>query len=417
MDMLPYPQLRLVCHERHSWFVDESFRVLVLDKNRLDAFEDLIFIGILRRFMAITSSWPKRESAWLSRLPFSDQYRYGAPKDGFNEHVSAVRRIRGAGENQKSACPGWNCICNAERSRPSNITSQTILKGIASALAITCFKLSRHYYRPISCMVLGCLIRRGFPNLRRFHRETWRASGVPPKRSMDGYVDPIKALPAIMKDFGILCESNNSLQGQNAAAVAAPPSLTATPGSATTHSGMYYPPHLYLHELRLSAVKLCTRLRRFSAAYTVSFESFAPGHYLRGRPTYHRIQHLVMASDTLQDRDNRNSQEFIDLIVEAGKIAFDESVGFLMSFTRTYHTLSETEQRQRQPTLMCRGTRYGKEDLLPAIAKLNKMLAEELPHRNYPDIRFYEEPHALMLLMLPGREKGGMLQEEYKSIR
>ncbi|KAK1966902.1 F-box domain-containing protein [Colletotrichum sublineola] len=467
-NVFPYSQLLLVCREWHSWFCDENFRFLVLDQDRLDEFKNLVsnnearrnrvqrivlrirlpdydypacdeeedddtactndevFIDTLRRFMAIMSTWPKREGNpgivldlgayspsdgkhGFRDYRFSDQYQYGAPQAGYQEHAAALRRAREAGKNQKSTCPGWNRICNTECSTPSvsskkrllatigdpqrqhfskvftdghqNTPSRTVLKGIASAPAIVYLDLRRHYYRPISFQVLGCLVRQGFPYLRGLCRETWRAAGIPQSRSMDGSVglmNALRALPATMQHFRLLCESNKTLQGEN------------------TLGGM-----------ACAAAKLSTRLRTFCATYTVSFEDFVHADFLQGSPIHRHLHSLCMTSSILQDRVSCNSQDFINLVEMAGCFAFmsmpklntlilwdgGQSDGFLMQFTYTYSYLSGIERRR--PTLTIQGTRYARDDLLPAVLNLNNVVMKKLPQQGYSSILVYcNESHA-----------------------
>ncbi|KAK1599272.1 F-box domain-containing protein [Colletotrichum navitas] len=389
---------------------------------------DEAFIEVLRRFMTIMSAWPKREHNSGITLDlgayspsdgrhgfrdyrFSDQYQYGAPETSHEQHADVLCRAQEAGENQKSTCPGWNRSCNDECSSPSlsskkrilatigdvrrrhfsevfteghwDTQPHTVLKGIVSAPAITSLVLPRHYYRPISLLVLGCVIRQGFPSLQSLRRETWRAIGVPARQSMGGYQDLFAALPTTIDHFSLLCELKNTHVGL-------PITLS-----------IMYQPHFGGVDMGLAAATLARRLRSFCATYTVSFEDFVEGDLRRGRRVHPQLEHLVMTSEILEARVSCRAPEFFGLIYMAGRFAFvsmpnlkslilwdgDKSDGFLMRFTYTYLTSNETEQGGWQPTVDCRGTRYARKDLLPAFTKLRDVLRLILPPAT-PYMRF-----------------------------
>ncbi|EFQ34223.1 F-box domain-containing protein [Colletotrichum graminicola] len=389
---------------------------------------DEVFIDVLRRFMNIMSAWPKREHNSGITLDlgayspsdgrhgfrdyrFSDQYQYGAPYTSHEQHADVLWRAQEAVENQKSTCPGWTRNNNVKCSSPSlpsqkrllatlgdfrrqhfskvfteghrDTPPHPILKGIPSAPAITSLVLPRHYYRPISLLVIGCLIRQGFPSLQSFRRETWRAFGIPAGQSMGGYQSLFAALPTTIDHFSLLCELKDTHVGL-------PITLSR-----------FYQPRFGGIYMGIAAAMLVRRLRSFCATYTVSFEDFVGGDLLRGRPVHPRLEHLVMTSDLLNTRVSCRATRFFGLIYMAGRFAFvsmpnlkslivwdgDKRDGFLMRFTYTYLNSSGPEQGRRQPTVDCCGTRYARKDLLPVFAKLRHVLGLLLPPGT-PSMRF-----------------------------
>ncbi|KAK2044879.1 F-box domain-containing protein [Colletotrichum somersetense] len=403
---------------------------------------DELFINVVGRFTTIMSAWPKRDHNPGITLDlgvyspsdgrhgfrdyrFSDQYRYGASQTSHQQHADALCRDREAGGNQKSTCPGWNRICNVQCSSPSLSSKERLLaitgdhrrpqfakmftdgrisrnsyttpsptlKGIASAPVITSLVLPRHYYRSISLQVLDCLVRQGFPNLESFRRESWRADDVSLMGSMEGCRGLFTALPPTTDHFSLLCESNDVLQKkQDADTVAGPSSSSTRPAATTTHSRMY-PSHCFGPYMGVAATRAATRLRSFCATYTIAFEDFIKGDHRRGHPIYHRLENLVMTSDWLQKRVSLKDPEFLTLISSAARLAFtsmpnlknlvvwdgDESDGFLMRFTYTYHTLSGTNTQRRQPTVFCRGNRYPREDITKLFTNLRLVIEWKWP--------------------------------------
>ncbi|KAM0328491.1 hypothetical protein ACHAQA_004898 [Verticillium albo-atrum] len=288
----PCPQLPLVCREWQTWFSHENFRLLVLDQDRLDDFarfvgnneprrhyierivlrirlqdydcpacdeeedeatihaNDLIFMNTLQRFMAIVSTWtgsnmkpgitldigaysPSDGRHGFRDCRFSQEYRYGASQNVYDEHSAALRRAFVADDGQ-SSCPGWNRHCYGEHPTPLKASKKRLLatlgdprhqhfdevfmelhdgqmrlRGIAHAPIINSLVLRRHYYRQISPFVLGCLIRRGFPNLQSFCHERWTRPDHAEERSFVAeYRTVLDALPRTLDSCKLLSEDS-----------------------------------------------------------------------------------------------------------------------------------------------------------------------------------------------------------------
>ncbi|KAM9882295.1 F-box domain-containing protein [Verticillium dahliae] len=140
-------------------------------------------------------------------------------------------------------------------------------------------------------------------------------------------------------------------------------------------------------EMGPSIINLATRLRLFYATHSISAETFLASAFVVGLPTFPRLEYLVLTSALLQRHLHCRAPEFVNLVVMAGRIAF-QSMPKLKSLIlwdgeNTGEILLRfTVSAEKRPIVFWRSTQQAPGDLSLASRGLRHELKGSLQHHS-----------------------------------